>query len=419
MKFLRGLSHTSLGMVNPEPVSTEMAGLSRHTVREPNLKFGDGKIMLRWDPRSNFESLLSNGPYKLPLKRKRIGVVPFEELNPQFQKFADDSIGFLKRMGCKVSYDVLDPWMLDERSRASEFVLSDKYSKSGYDALLVQLKEHSEQHHKSWKRALTASSTPSQMVISNTFQTFGASFNVSLGLLSAIGGLPFGLAKSYTGIQVWIGMDTWREGRKNVAAASVSCDANGLLIGYPNPIVTAGERTDDKTFLEQLRNTVEGVQFSYRQIGDTPPTKFGLIRDGRFFENMSIVNQVEDEYGVEFVVCDIQKYGAPKLARDNGRLESADSGTLLWNEKQGFIQTTEQRPGRNSGSPNLVSVGLKKGEVQIQELLTDLFWLTNIHAGSTQQPGYPIPQYYAHKIAERAGNGIPFSPGFHTDLGVL
>ena len=146
---------------------------------------------------------------------------------------------------------------------------------------------------------------------------------------------------------------------------------------------------------------------------------FGLIRDGRFFESLRIVEQVEREYGVEFVVCDVQKFGAPKLAVENVDFESAESGTLLWNGNQGYIQATEQRPGRNTGTPNLLSVGLKKGQVRIEDLLKDLFWLTNIHAGSTQQPGYPIPQYYAHKIAERAGKGVAFNPGFHTDLGIL
>ena len=419
MRFLSGLSPEASNVVIHEPVSTQMAGLSSLTVSEPNLEFGDGTVKLNWDSKTNFGSLLRHGPYKLPSGEKRIGLIPFENSGPEFLEFANDVAHFLRKMRCLVSTEALEPWLLDERNRAGEYILLDQYGNSDCDALLVQLKEHSEQHHKAWKRALTHSSTPSQMVATSTFSTYGAQFNVALGLLSKLGGLPFGLAKSYTGVQAWIGMDTWREGRKNVAAASVACDAEGLLIGYPNPIVTAGERTDDKTFLEQLRNTVEGVQYRYRQIGENPPTKFGLIRDGRFFESISIVEQVEKEYGVEFVVCDIQKFGAPKLAMNMGNFESAESGTILWNDNRGYIQTTKQRSGANTGTPNLVSVGLRKGQIQVEDLLKDLFWLTNIHAGSTQQPGYPIPQYYAHKIAERAGKGIAFNPGFHTDLGIL
>ena len=418
-RFRSGLGPAASNMVDYEPVSTRMAGLSSVTISEPNLEFGDGTIRLKWDPRTNFSSLLRHGPYKLPSGEKKIGFVPFGDSGSDFDKFADEAVSFLRKMRCAVSTENLDPWLLDERNRASEYILSDQYGNSDCDALLVQLKEHSEQHHKAWKRALTHSSIPSQMVATSTFSTFGAQFNVALGLLSKLGGLPFGLAKSYTGIQAWIGMDTWREGRKNVAAASVACDAEGLLIGYPNPVVTAGERTDDKAFLEQLRTTVEGVEHHYRQIGEDTPTMFGLIRDGRFFESLRIVEQVEREYGVEFVLCDVQKFGAPKLAVENVDFESAESGTLLWNGNQGYIQATEQRPGRNAGTPNLLSVGLRKGQVQIEDLLKDLFWLTNIHAGSTQQPGYPIPQYYAHKIAERAGKGVAFNPGFHTDLGIL
>ena len=419
MRFLDGLSPNESSMVIPEPASIQMAGLSSLIINEPNLEFGDGTLKLNWDPKTNFSSLLRHGPYKIPQGENRIGIVPFENSGPEFQEFAKDVVSFLRKMRCSVSIRTLEPWLLDERNRAGEYPLSAQYGNSDCEALLVQLKDYSEQNHKAWKRALTHSTTPSQMVATSTFSTYGSQFNVALGLLSKLGGLPFGLSKSYTGVQVWIGMDTWREGRKNVAAASVACDAEGLLIGYPNPIVTAGERTDDKTFLEQLRNTVEGVQYRYRQIGEKSPTKFGLIRDGRFFENISIVEQIEKEYEVEFVVCDIQKFGAPKLAMNKGNFESAEPGTILWDENQGYIQTTKQRSGANSGTPNLVSVGLKRGNIQIQDLLKDLFWLTNIHAGSTQQPGYPIPQYYAHKIAERAGKGIAFNPGFHTDLGIL
>ena len=414
-----GLGPAVSSMVDYGPVSTRMAGLSSVTISEPNLEFGDGTTRLKWDPYTNFQSLLKHGPYKLPSGEKRIGIVPFEDYGTEFPNFVARAVSFLRRMKCMVRTDNLDPWRLDERGRASEFGLVDEYGNSRCNALLVELKEYSDQQWVAWKRALTHSATPSQMVATKTLSTNGAQFNVALGLLSALGGLPFGLATSYTGIQVWIGMDTWREGRKNVAAASVACDAEGLLIGYPNPVVTAGERTDDKAFLEQLRTTVEGVQYRYRQIGEKSPTIFGLIRDGRFFESLRIVEQVEREYGVEFVVCDIQKFGAPKLAVENVDFESAESGTLLWNGSQGYIQATEQRSGGNTGTPNLLSVGLKKGQVRIEDLLKDLFWLTNIHAGSTQQPGYPIPQYYAHKIAEQAGKGVAFNPGFHTDLGIL
>jgi len=419
MRFARGLGPVASDMIIHEPASTQIAGLSCLTVREPNLEFGDGSLKLKWDPKTNFSSLLRHGPYKLPSGEKRIGLVPLDKSSSAFRKFADETVDFLGKMRCKVSTEILEPWRLDERNRASEYILSDQYGNSDCDVLLVQLKEHSEQHHKAWKRALTHSSTPSQMVATSTFSTYGAQFNVALGILSKLGGLPFGLGKSYTGVQVWVGMDTWREGRKNVAAASVACDAEGLLIGYPNPVVTAGERTDDKALLELLRTTVEGVEHRYGQTDEDTPTMYGLIRDGFFYESLRIVEQVEREYGVEFVVCDVQKFGAPKIAVENGGFESAESGTLLWNGNQGYIQATEQRPGRNTGTPNLLSVGLRKGQVQIKDLLKDLFWLTNIHAGSTQQPGYPIPQYYAHKIAERAGKGVAFNPGFHTDLGIL
>ena len=54
----------------------------------------------------------------------------------------------------------------------------------------------------------------------------------------------------------------------------------------------------------------------------------------------------------------------------------------------------------------LREVRLIAGNVQTVDLLEDMFWLSKIHGGSTQQPGLPIPQAYAHKLAEIAGRGV-------------
>lgn len=418
--FLEGLDSSITERMITQPVSPQLAGLSSMVISEANLEFGDGTVVYKWDPVANFRSLLRHRPYRLPKGNKKIGVVPFESKKTDFQKTVKDTISFLKKMGCNVDSQFMDSWSLDQRDRANQFLINDQFGSSEYDALMVELDKWSKQDWNSWKRALVPSGTPSQMVTREKLSTYGAPFNLALGLLSALGGLPYGLAKSYTGVQVWIGMDTWREGRKNIAAASVACDANGLFIGYPNPVVTAGERTDDKAFEEQLRIMIEGVLHRYEQLNQEPPTNFGLIRDGRFFENSQIITLIEKEYNIDFIICDVQKYGAPKLSKEiNEEYCSAKGGTILWNEQQGYIQTTEQKPGKNTGTPNLISVGLKKGEVPMEDLLKDLFWLTNIHAGSTQQPGIPFPQYIAHIVAEQAGQGMAFNSGFHTNLGIL
>ena len=83
------------------------------------------------------------------------------------------------------------------------------------------------------------------------------------------------------------------------------------------------------------------------------------------------------------------------------------------------IQTTGNGSGEVPGTPILRDIQLVRGEVSIPHLLEDLFWLSKIHGGSTRQPGLPIPQAYAHKLAERAGRGVHIPNTFNTDMSFL
>ena len=81
------------------------------------------------------------------------------------------------------------------------------------------------------------------------------------------------------------------------------------------------------------------------------------------------------------------------------------------------MQTTGD--GSGGGTPVLREIRLVRGDVDVQNLLEDIFWLSKIHGGSTQQPGLPIPQAYAHKLAKMAGLGVNVPNRFNTDLGFL
>ena len=99
------------------------------------------------------------------------------------------------------------------------------------------------------------------------------------------------------------------------------------------------------------------------------------------------------------------------------KFASAECGTLICGSNGGYIQTTED--GNVTGTPVLRGVRLIRGNVEIANLLEDLFWLSKIHGGSTRQPGLPIPQAYAHKLAERAGRGVQIPNTFNTDMSFL
>jgi hypothetical protein len=167
-----------------------------------------------------------------------------------------------------------------------------------------------------------------------------------------------------------------------------------------------------------LRVIMDGLNHHYGKEGREVPDKVGLIRDGQFFENPNIISKIEKEYGVSFIVIDVKKQGAPKLAAGNElRFISANCGTIISGENIGYVQTTGN--GINLGTPILRKISLIKGDVEISDILKDIFWLSKIHGGSTQQPGLPIPQDYAHKLAKSAGRGVLIPNKFNTDLSFL
>lgn len=77
------------------------------------------------------------------------------------------------------------------------------------------------------------------------------------------------------------------------------------------------------------------------------------------------------------------------------------NGTLFWTDRFGFVQSTDEQQGL--GTPCLFQVELVYGNEKMKELLSDLFWLSKLHVGSTKEPKLPIPIYFADKLAKLAG----------------
>ena len=301
----------------------------------------------------------------------------------------------------------------------NQFALNEKYASNDIDCALIELPYFSKELWSTWKNVFSGI-IPIQLITTEKTRRNGVSFNTALGIGSSLGAMPIGLSGNCTGVKIWIGMDVHSEGKKHVAAASAVCDADGMLIGYPPPRICSGERLDDAAFEIILRIILDGLIHHYGKSGAELPKELGIIRDGQFFENPDIIAKIEKEYSVSFVIVDVKKQGAPKLAVENGLdFKSAKCGTVVFGSKSGYIQTTGDGNGRIPGTPVLREVRLIAGDVKTVDLLEDMFWLSKIHGGSTQQPGLPIPQAYAHKLAEIAGRGVSIPNKFNTDMGFL
>lgn len=415
--FLDGMNDYQLSQLLPNAVEVTSLGLSVQEVSANRLRFGDGHTTNQFGAYDYYRSLNKHKVFKCPNGKQKIGIIPYKSGNNGMIQFAQQIEKELKSIGIDCEIINLEPYQMGQNNRLNQFTLREKYGKSDVDCALIELPEYSIDNWREWKNALS-SFIPNQMITSDKMKISGASFNTTLGVASCLGSMPIGLDGNLTGIQIWIGMDIFSEGRKHIAAASTVCDAEGMLIGYPPSMVCSGERLDDHSFEMTLRIIMDGLNHHYGNEGSQLPEKVGLIRDGQFFENPNIISKIEKEYGVSFVVIDVKKQGAPKLASGNEyRFVSANCGTIIIGDNMGYIQTTGN--GSNPGTPILRKISVIKGDVVISDILRDIFWLSKIHGGSTQQPGLPIPQVYAHKLAKSAGRGVLIPNQFNTDLSFL
>jgi hypothetical protein len=419
LKFLDGLSESLLREIMPEPVEVSLLGLDVVNVNEKRLKFGNGSLTNQYSAIENYRSLKRNKVFKSPSGTKLVGIIPFKKLNSNLENFAKEIKNELSSIGVGCEIKILEPYNLGMNGRLNQFSLTEAYGSLNVDCALIELPNYSSQLWSTWKNALSGV-IPSQMITTEKMKKPGISFNTALGVASCLGTMPIGLDGNNTGVSAWIGMDIYSEGKKHIAAASTVCDAQGMLIGYPPTMICSGERLDDAAFESTLRIIMDGLTHYYNKENLPLPKKLGLIRDGQFFENPNVITKIENEFSVTIVVVDVKKQGAPKLAVENGiRYESANCGTIICGMSGGYIQTTGYGSGKIPGTPVLREVTLVKGEAEIKEILDDMFWLSKIHGGSTQQPGLPIPQAYAHKLAKIAGSGVSIPNKFNTDLGFL
>ena len=416
IRFLDGLNDDLNDQLMPQPVEISSLGLKVLEVSSKRLEFGDGHTTKEYSAYENYKSLTRHKVFKKPINGNKVGVIPFKNSTGDIVSFSKIIQKDLKSIGIDCELEILKSYSLDSNGRLNQFSLTEQYASNDVDSVLIELPQYSD-IWTTWKNALSPNLSL-QMITTEKMKKLGVSFNTALGLASCMGAMPIGLNGNLTGIKIWIGMDVYREGRKHIAAASTVCDANGMLIGYPPSMVCSGERLDDAVFENSLRIILDGLSHHYGKEGRKIPGMIGLIRDGQFFENPSVIEKIEREYDVSFVIVDVKKQGAPKLAIENGfTFDSASCGTIIYGKNSGYVQTTGDGSGR--GTPILREIRQIRGDLEIQYLLEDIFWLSKIHGGSTQQPGLPIPQAYAHKLAKMAGRGVSIPNKFNTDLSFL
>lgn len=410
--------------VSPALVTSRMLGYEEHEFVDSLVVMGDNQTVNSIDPVGIWRALRSgSGIHKQP-QRLRIGCIPVGSSSSQWQKFTSAVRRDLESLRLDPTFVECDP-IFSKDGLSNRYELQQSFQKiretQSLDTLLIELPEYSPETWRKVKRAGKGAEITSQLVTSAKTHISSTSFNVSLGLVSAAGGVPLGLRQSRSGIDIWIGIDIARDGKKNVAAASVAFNAHGTQVGHVNSVPVGGERIEDEAFQGMIEDLLEGL-LHHGVISGNKVCRIGILRDGWMNESLRILDQIESIHNVEFTAISFLKRNQARIAAWDGTgYTPANAGLALVSQdsNSALIQTNQQRKGALGGSPTIKKLSIERGAANLEEVAEDVFWLCKINAASTQQPGTPIPIHYAHKLADQSMKGLGVKEGFHTDLGFL
>jgi hypothetical protein len=414
--FRVGLEGTSLaGGISKIVEKVSGIGFSETNVDGNNITFGGGRTT-GWSPGDLSRGFNQNGSLLKVKSHTRIAFIPHGEVTEAHIHFVKQVMDLVKK-GCNSCeyVGVLKPSSeLDMNvSRLSRDYELDALT---FDCAIIELPEHDELKWKAWKKAANRMDVRTQMFTTGLINDRFAPMNVAFGILGKSGGVPFTVANMKTDIEMWIGMDVGRRPGSNLGAACVAFEADGRQIGWSAPELLEGETINSDVLKRVLVNFIEEVNILRERNGKASLQSVGLLRDGLFHEEMSVIKEVEKRFNMEIHVFEIRKSGAPRLSnREGSNFHACKAGTVAWKGDWGFIQPTKE----GIASPVIRQILRKKSTEKMEDILHDIFWLSKMHLGATMQPGLPVPIHYADKLSKYAGLGVIRDPSFTINLDFL
>ena len=418
MIFRTNLEQSSISdKIGKKMVSMKDLGFELSTFPEKNITF-NGIEKVGWSAKDLSSSFHRHGALNPVKKHIKVALIPFGEFTPQHQSFIDEVLNFLEK-GCE-SCEFIGPEKPYGQLNINEARLSREYEdlESKADVVLIELDKRDELKWQTWKKAANRINIRNQMFTSKLLKDRFAPMNVAFGLIGKMGGVTFTAHEMETEIETWIGLDVGRRPGSNLGASCVAFEANGKQIGWAAPEILQGERITPRAFRTILTNIIEEVNILREREGRQPLKKLGVLRDGRFYELMSVVEELEQKFSLEINIFEVRKSGAPRLAIRNGlEISACEAGTCVWKNNWGFLQPNEER--KQMGSPTVYQIHALKSSQAMSKVLHDIFWLSKMHIGATMQPGLPVPIHFADRLSKYAGLGVIRNSSFTTNLDFL
>lgn len=239
-------------------------------------------------------------------------------------------------------------------------------------------------------------------------KTYNANYygNLAAGVFSKGGGLICALDQVPGEVDLFIGLDMGGQSQRAPGSAFLFT-RNGAQLGWQLADLQSGERLQDDALASLLHKSIREYA---RHHGGEQPGCITLHRDGRFFESLDVVQQIEQQYGLKINVLEVIKSGVPILFRrelsgkqkqyrnpevgDCYRLEGLDELILA--------TYSGQELGKMGDKACVRPLRLRKryGEDSLDTLAQQVLLLSRIHGASLyRHPRLPVTTHHADRFA--------------------
>lgn len=394
-------------------------GYSKGIIEEPILLSANGII-------KNKINVFSKGFYKISKQKVNFGVIypEGEEIETQKTiraifdflkegKYHKEENKYIKKNLLYLNFDKKE--CIYEEYKAGDIIdykkaalrLKEYSSLSFIIAIIPNIEDdENENPYNPFKRVWAELGIPSQMVSLKTAERFVNStsktelyylHNIALGILGKIGGVPWGISNMPGDIDCFIGLDVGtREKGIHNPACSVVFDKYGELINYYKPTIPQSGEIIQTEILQEI---FDKILLSYEEKYGRYPKNIMIHRDGFSREDLDWYKNYFDKKSIDFTIVEIKKNILLKIAEiKNGEVKNPKAGSYILKEDKAYLITTDIR--ENLGSPRPLKIEKIYGKAEMMTILKQIYFLANVHVGSTKALRLPITVGYADKICK-------------------
>lgn len=216
-------------------------------------------------------------------------------------------------------------------------------------------------------------------------------YNVLLGMYVKGGVQPWVLANR-TVSDCFIGLDVSHENGVSTAGIMNIVGPNGQLIKQS---AMAGALPGEKFTEDKLREILHDTLFAYQQVMQSLPAHITIHRDGRWFENTAVLQEVLAPKNIAFDIINVTK-------KPNRRMASYDEGQKKFVTQEGryYVRDNEAllcatSPNEHIGMAQPIKIVQVKGVLPIATVVEDIYKLSFMHIHCLNKTRLPATVHYA------------------------